>query len=64
MTMMNGIEIGNIDILDEDYYGPPPRFLQEPKRSEFCSDPENATVGDDDATHPALKKLMALLSAW
>jgi hypothetical protein len=64
MTMMNGIEIGNIDILDEDYYGPPPRFLRERKRSEFCSDPEMAIAGDDDGSLPGLRQLKALLSAW
>jgi hypothetical protein len=63
MTMMNGVEIGNIDILDEDYYGPPPRFLRERKPSEFCSDPEMAILGEDDGI-PALRKLKALLSAF
>jgi hypothetical protein len=64
MSMMNGVEIGNIDILDEDYYGPPPRFLREPKRSDFLSDPEMAIIGDDDGVVPALQKLKALISAW
>ena len=61
MTMMNGVEIGNIDILDEDYYGPPPRFLRERKSAD--SDPEMAILGEDDGL-PALRKLKALICAF
>jgi len=27
MTMMNGFDVRELDILDEEYFGPPPRFL-------------------------------------
>jgi hypothetical protein len=29
MTMMNGLETGDLDIMDEEFFGPPPRFLVE-----------------------------------
>jgi hypothetical protein len=29
MTMMNGLETVDLDILDEEFLGPPPRFLVE-----------------------------------
>lgn len=29
MTMMNGLETVDVDILDEEFFGPPPRFLVE-----------------------------------
>ena len=29
MTMMNGLETVDLDILDEEFFGPPPRFLVE-----------------------------------
>lgn len=35
MTMMNGLDLRELNILDEDYYGPPPRFLLEPRPSEL-----------------------------
>ncbi len=29
MTMMNGLDSVDLDILDEEFFGPPPRFLVE-----------------------------------
>ena len=29
MTMMTGLETGELDLLDEEFLGPPPRFLRE-----------------------------------
>ena len=29
MTMMNGLDTVDLDILDEEFFGPPPRFLVE-----------------------------------
>ena len=29
MTMMNGLESVDLDLMDEEFFGPPPRFLVE-----------------------------------
>lgn len=29
MTMMSGLETSELDMLDEEFLGPPPRFLRE-----------------------------------
>jgi hypothetical protein len=29
MTMMNGLDSVDLDIMDEEFFGPPPRFLVE-----------------------------------
>jgi hypothetical protein len=29
MTMMNGLDTADLDMLDEEFFGPPPRFLVE-----------------------------------
>jgi len=29
MTMMNGLDTRDLDMMDEEFFGPPPRFLVE-----------------------------------
>ena len=29
MTMMNGLDSSDLDMMDEEFFGPPPRFLIE-----------------------------------
>lgn len=61
MTMMNGFDARDIDILDEEYFGPPPRFLVE-DRSPF-EGTEPVTLGDEEGL-PSLRRLKTLLGGW
>ncbi|MEJ2116791.1 MAG: hypothetical protein P8Y67_00075 [Alphaproteobacteria bacterium] len=29
MTMMNGLDVCDVELMDEEFFGPPPRFLRE-----------------------------------
>ena len=35
MTMMNGFDARDVDILDEEFFGPPPRFLVEGRPDDY-----------------------------
>jgi hypothetical protein len=35
MTMMTGFDMREVDLLDEEYLGPPPRFLLEDRPADF-----------------------------
>ncbi|WP_088342806.1 MULTISPECIES: hypothetical protein [Rhodomicrobium] len=56
MTMMNGFDAAEIDILDEEYFGPPPRFLVEDRHADSFALPRV-----HDAHLPALARLKELL---
>ncbi len=60
MTMMNGLDRRELDILDEDYFGPPPRFLVESRSLEFQSETDQL-LREHDATVPTLQRIKALL---
>ena len=64
MTMMNGFEAGQIDILDEDYYGPPPRFLRERKSADFYETAATVFGEDEEDALPAIEKLKSFLRVW
>ena len=57
MTMMNGFDVLDVDILDEEYFGPPPRFLVENRRA----DEYEPAVARADSHLPALSRLKELL---
>jgi hypothetical protein len=59
--MMNGFDARDIDILDEEYFGPPPRVLVE-DRSPF-ERIEQSRFGDGEAL-PSLQRLKQLLGGW
>lgn len=40
MTMMNGLDSIDLDMMDEEFFGPPPRFLVEPKGARKSDMPE------------------------
>jgi hypothetical protein len=60
MTMMNGLDRRELDILDEDYFGPPPRFLRESRPLDYRSELEEELEAHD-ATLPTLKRIKSLL---
>jgi hypothetical protein len=62
MTMMNGLEVGDIDIMDEEYFGPPPRFLVEGSGSNYDSDGCDEMEGA--GLFPGISKLRRLVGAW
>lgn len=61
MRMMSGFDARNIDIYEEDGFGPPPRFLVEGKR-DHGSDPFPEADGCEEPQSP-LDRLKALLNA-
>lgn len=63
MTMMNGFDARDIDILDEEYFGPPPRFLVEGRPEDFCVEGIRAFSSDDYGL-PSLSRIKELLGVW
>lgn len=56
MTMMINFDTRDLDLLDEDYFGPPPRFLTESRPSAVGSgEPDFFDEGEDGSS--ALDKL-------
>jgi hypothetical protein len=63
MTMMNGLESIDLDIMDEEFFGPPPRFLV-----------EGNAIGNDHETQSerpesrgvfsGFEKIRRLMGAW
>jgi hypothetical protein len=62
MTMMNGLEVGDIDIMDEEYFGPPPRFLVEGSGSNYDGDCRDEM--ESPGLFPGISKLRKLVGAW
>jgi hypothetical protein len=63
MTMMNGLETVDLDILDEEFFGPPPRFLVEGHASSDDSEiPAERLEGF--GLIPGLGKIKQLMGAW
>ncbi len=63
MTMMNGFDARDVDILDEEYFGPPPRFLVEGRHDDYRVEAANDFAGDDFAL-PSLSRIKELLGVW
>ena len=63
MTMMNGFDARDVDILDEEYFGPPPRFLVESRPGDYRSEGANNFAGDDFGL-PSLSRIKELLGVW
>ena len=63
MTMMNGLESGDLDIMDEEFFGPPPRFLVEGNAmsSEHETQSERAESRGVFSGFDAIRRLMG---AW
>ena len=63
MTMMNGFDARDVDILDEEYFGPPPRFLVESRPGDYRVEGITDFAGDDFAL-PSLSRIKELLGVW
>jgi hypothetical protein len=62
MTMMNGFDARDADILDEEYFGPPPRFLLEARLDDDQA--ESGKLGSEDFGLPSLSRIKQLLGVW
>jgi hypothetical protein len=48
---MTGLDMSDVDLLDEEYLGPPPRFLVENNPRDFADgEPALTTYGDADSS--------------
>jgi hypothetical protein len=63
MTVMNGFEARDVDILDEAYFGPPPRFLVESRLDDWRADSAKDQP-DEDYGLPSLGRIKELLGVW
>lgn len=54
MTMMNGLDVYEVELLDEEFFGPPPRFLRER--------PEASTTNTLQNAHHWLTGVMAFVA--
>jgi hypothetical protein len=61
MTMMNGFDARDIDILDEEYFGPPPRFLVENRSEDYGYDAGKGRFDDEESALPSLARIKQLL---
>jgi hypothetical protein len=63
MTMMNGFDAREVDILDEEYFGPPPRFLVESRLDDYRAD-TTQHFASEDCGLPSLSRIKELLGVW
>jgi hypothetical protein len=63
MTMMNGLETVDLDILDEEFFGPPPRFLVEEHAGSQDTD-ISAERMEGFGLIPGLGKIKKLMGVW
>jgi hypothetical protein len=63
MTMMNGFDARDVDLLDEAYFGPPPRFLVESRPGHDRSDAP-IPLASEDFGLPSLSRIKQLLGVW
>jgi hypothetical protein len=59
--MTNGLDLRQLNILEEETFGPPPRFLVERRPTARKAAERPASAGQDEEMLPALRKLRALL---
>ena len=60
MTTTTGYDLYDIDLLDEEFFGPPPRFLVEDRPADFTNDAHHGASETDGKTDP-LAKIKSLL---
>lgn len=60
MTTTTGHDLYDIDLLDEEFFGPPPRFLVEDRPADFTGEPRHGASESDARTDP-LGKIRSLL---
>ena len=63
MTRTYGLEIGDLDMIDEEFFGPPPRFLVEGKS--HSRDADDATDRlERSSLFPGISQIKKLVGAW
>jgi hypothetical protein len=63
MSKSYGLEIGDLDMIDEAFFGPPPRFLVEGLGNSREAD--DATDRLEGASFfPGISKIKTLMGAW
>jgi hypothetical protein len=62
MTMMNGLDTGDLDIMDEEFFGPPPRFLVEGNGGYDADGSPDRT--ESLSLFPAITKFRKFVGAW
>ncbi|MGF1621973.1 MAG: hypothetical protein ACFCUR_15325 [Rhodomicrobiaceae bacterium] len=60
MTTTTGYDLYDIDLLDEEFFGPPPRFLVEDRPTDFTTEPAQG-IGENDGKADAFGKIKSLL---
>ena len=63
MTMMNGLDSIDLDMMDEEFFGPPPRFLVEGHTPSNDNEPE-AERFETSGMFAGLGKIKRLMGAW
>jgi hypothetical protein len=63
MTIMNGFDARDVDIMDEEYFGPPPRFLVESRPDDHGGDAAKDFASEDYGL-PSFSRIKELLGVW
>jgi hypothetical protein len=63
MTMMNGLDSSDLDMMDEQFFGPPPRFLVEGHAAGADGD-QQSEYSESLGVFSGLEKIKRLMSAW
>ncbi len=61
MTMMNGLDSNDLDIMDEEFFGPPPRFLVEGHTPSNDNEPDG---WEGLGVFAGFEKIKRLMGAW
>jgi hypothetical protein len=60
MTTTTRYHLYDIELLDEEFFGPPPRFLVEDRPSDFTSEPHSG-VSENNGKADPLGRIKSLL---
>lgn len=63
MTRTTEFDIYDVDLADEEFYGPPPRFLCEPRPKRYELEVEQGRT-HRGAKSPALSRIKELVAGW
>ena len=62
MTMMNGLDSIDLEMMDEEFFGPPPRFLVEGHAN--SNEADGAEPVENHGVFAGLEKIKQLMGAW
>ena len=63
MTMMNGLDSIDLEMMDEEFFGPPPRFLVEGASDGDAGDARSER-GEGSGVFAGLERIRQLMGAW